>query len=69
MPGRVECGVLHTSYSHAEIVPRAIRLDICRDVTVEDNTLVRRDALVDPVTITPRADRATVRVRSNRYTR
>ena len=50
-------------------VPRAVRLDVCRDITIEDNTVVRRDPLVDPVAVTPRADRASVRVRNNKYTR
>ena len=50
-------------------VPRAVRLDVCRDITIEDNTVVRRDPLVDPVAVTPRADRASVRVRNNKYMR
>ena len=49
--------------------PRAVRLDVCRDITIEDNTMARRDALLDPVAITPRADRASIRVRNNKYVR
>lgn len=49
--------------------PRAVRLDVCRDVAVEDNTMARRDPLLDPVAITPRAERPSIRVRNNRYVR
>lgn len=49
--------------------PRAVQLDLCRDVTVEGNTIVQRDAAVDPIQVTARADRASVRVRNNRLTR
>jgi hypothetical protein len=46
--------------------PQAIRLDLCRDVTVQDNTIVRRNRAIDPIVLTPRAEKTSITLRRNR---
>ncbi len=48
--------------------PQAIRLDLCRDVTIADNTIARRDRTVEPIVLTVKADKATVTQTGNRIT-
>jgi len=45
----------------------AVSLDLCRDVTVEDNTIAQSPgAAPDPVIVSARADKASIVVRNNR---
>jgi hypothetical protein len=48
--------------------PQAIRLDVCRDVTIEDNSIVRRDRTVEPIVLTAKADKASVTQQRNKLT-
>ncbi len=49
------------------IVGPAVSLDLCRDVTVEDNTITQSPgAAPDPVVLSARADKASVVVRNNK---
>ena len=49
--------------------PQAIRLDLCRDVTVADNKIARRDQSPDPIVLTARADKASIVQQGNQSTR
>jgi hypothetical protein len=44
----------------------AVSLDLCRDVTVEDNTIAQSPGAPDPVVLSARADRASIVVRNNK---
>lgn len=46
--------------------PQAVRLDLCRNVAVQDNTIERRDRTIDPVVVTARAEKASVTIQRNR---
>ena len=48
--------------------PEAIRLDLCAEVTVENNTIARRDRATEPIVLTARADKASVTLRGNKIT-
>jgi hypothetical protein len=48
--------------------PQAIRLDLCRDVAIENNAITRRDKTVEPIVLTARADKASVTQNGNKIT-